>query len=101
MRILLVTEDSNIAAKVSKSLGDNYILEITSDPSEAIFFAEDSAVSVIILDQEFAKIPVDELCFQIRQRGVNTPILLLSNLTDTINRVSSIDRGGCFLNPRL
>ncbi len=88
-----MTEDSNIATKVSKSLGGDYILEITSDPSEALFFAEDSATSIILLDQELSKIPTDEICFQIRQRGINTPILLLSRMRDIANRVSSIDRG--------
>ncbi len=93
MRILLVTEDSNIAHTVSKSLEQEHILETISDPTEAIYFAEDSSFSVIVLDQNISKIPADEICFQIRQRGIGIPILLLSNDSEVVTRVSSIDRG--------
>ena len=93
MRLLLVTEDSNIARKISKSLEKEHILDVVKEPTNAVYFVEDLAYSTIILDNAISSISAPELCYQIRQRGVRLPILILGEEKDTLGRVSSINQG--------
>jgi DNA-binding response OmpR family regulator len=100
MRILLVTEDSNIAQKISKNLDKEHILDVVKEASNAVYFAEEPAYSVIILDHAVSSVSINDLCYQIRQRGVRLPILVLSDSENIDSRVSSINQGADVCLPR-
>ena len=94
MRILLVEDDQRIANFVAKGLRENaYAVDVARDGAAALYQNAISGYDAIILD---VMLPVKdgfEVCRELRENRVKTPVLMLTARDAVEDRVAGLDVG--------
>ena len=94
MRVLLVEDDSRIAAFVAKGLRENsYAVDIATDGDEAIYMASINGYDLFILDINLPKKDGFDVCLELREGGNKRPILMLTARDAIDDRISGLDIG--------
>ena len=94
MRILLVEDDSRIAAFVAKGLRENsYAVDIASDGEKATYMAEINSYDLFILDINLPLKDGFAVCNELRENGNLKPILMLTARDAVDDRISGLDTG--------
>ena len=92
--ICLVEDEQKVAAFICKGLEENgYKLNTANDGASAKVLLQDNEFDVLILDVMLPDINGIELCRQIRQSDIMTPILMLTALDQIHNKVSGLKAG--------
>ncbi|MDQ6694536.1 MAG: response regulator transcription factor [Chloroflexota bacterium] len=95
MRILLVEDEPKIAAFIRKGLREeSYAVDVAADGEQGLDYAISVEYDLIILDILLPKLSGLELCRELRQSGITTPVLMLTALDTVDNRVDGLDSGG-------
>ncbi|MBZ5657440.1 MAG: response regulator transcription factor [Acidobacteriia bacterium] len=93
--ILLVEDDQALRTSLRVRLrGEGYVVETAEDGKEAFEKATTLAFDMIILDIILPVRSGFDLCRDIRQAGLATPILFLTARTQTIDKVVGLRIGG-------
>jgi len=94
MRILVV-EDSRRLAQIIKRglLEDGYTVDNAYDGEEAEFMAGTTPFDIIVLDVMLPKKDGIAVCRDLRTKGVNTPILMLTAKDSVEDKVTGLDCG--------
>jgi len=94
MRVLVVDDNPKMTAAIAKGLREH---GMTADECYTGFDAEDLAVSepfdAIILDVMMPDSDGLQVCANLRRRKVSTPILMLTALSGTSDKVEGLDAG--------
>ncbi len=94
MRILVVEDERRIADFICKGLSEQgYAVDVATDGEEALAWSDTAAFDAIVLD---VMLPVRngiEVCRLLRQRGMHTPILMLTARDAIEDRVLGLDSG--------
>jgi DNA-binding response OmpR family regulator len=94
MHLLLVEDEIKIAAFIQKGLTENGIeVKIAYDGNNGLKMALQKDFDLIILDVMLPGINGFEICAQIRQKGIDTPILMLSALGTLDDKVQGLQQG--------
>lgn len=94
MRILVVEDEQQLAELIGRVLRDNaYAVDLAFDGADGLELALSGTYDAIILDRLLPKLDGLALCRQMRQAGVDTPVLFLSALRDLPQRVEGLDSG--------
>jgi DNA-binding response OmpR family regulator len=94
MRILLVEDEAPIADFISRGLTEHgYSVDVAHDGEEAVDWPAVADFDVIILDVMLPVRDGIEACRILRQRGVRTPILMLTARDAVNDRVLGLDSG--------
>jgi DNA-binding response OmpR family regulator len=94
MRILLVEDNRRLSASLKMSLIDaGYAVDTAYDGVEGQELAEVTPYDVIILDIMLPKRDGYEVCRELRQQRMNTPILMLTARDAIEDRVKGLDSG--------
>lgn len=94
MKILIVEDEPKVAAFIQIGLEENnYTAKIASDGEEGKKFALNQIFDLIILDVNLPKINGIELCKILRENNIKTPILMLTALGSTDDKVSGFESG--------
>jgi DNA-binding response OmpR family regulator len=96
MRIYLVEDELRLARSYARNLEDEgHAVEVATDGYTAYhcLHANSDAFDVIILDVLLPGLSGIEVCRALRQEGVRVPILLLTALDQTEQKVSGLDAG--------
>ena len=96
MKILLVEDNTLLAKSISKGLKEKKIfVEHFSCGKEALnYFLENySGIDLVVLDLMLPNKSGEEICREIRQKGIKTPILILSAKSKTENKVDLLLSG--------
>ncbi|RPH85253.1 MAG: DNA-binding response regulator [Chroococcales cyanobacterium metabat2.561] len=94
MRILLVEDDLKVAAFIRRGLNENNIyVDYAADGLQAELLAGENLYDLIIMDIMLPKMSGLELCRKIRTLDTKTPILLLTALGTTDDKVSGLNAG--------
>lgn len=94
-RILLVEDESNLRRTLTDLLkSDGYLVESSGDGLEAQELALKNPFDVIILDVMLPSRNGFEVCRHLRERGVNTPILMLTARNELNSKVQGFKAGG-------
>jgi len=94
MQILLVEDEPKIVAFIQKGLSENgYTLTIAYDGRSGLSMALQHDYDVIILDIMLPFINGLEICKQIRQESIHTPILMLTALGTLDDKVQGLQNG--------
>lgn len=95
MRILVVEDEHKIANAIKQGLmQENYAVDVEYDADSGLGAALHEAYDVIILDRMLpGSIEGLDICRQVRQAGINTPILLLTAKDQTKDRVEGLNAG--------
>ncbi len=96
MRLLLVEDDVRLASSYQRNLERaNYQVDVFHDAESAWAFLrrESRNIQVIILDVLLPGQSGVELCREIRRANIETPVLLLTALDQTGDKVTGLDAG--------
>ncbi len=94
MKILLVEDDQKVASFIRRGLTENDIhVDVASDGIAGEIMANDNPYDLIILDILLPKISGLGLCRKIRSIDNRTPILLLTALGTTDDKVTGLNAG--------
>ena len=94
MRILLVEDDELLAEALVKALTDQrYVIDVAADGQEGWEMVEAFAYDLLLLDVMLPKLNGIKLCQQLRRSGNCIPILLLTALDNSTDKVIGLDAG--------
>lgn len=94
MRILVVEDDLKINNYLKISLESEYfVVDSTRDGEEGFYLAHTNAYDIIILDSMLPGKTGLEICKDLRDRGITTPIIGLSVKAETSNKVGFLNAG--------
>lgn len=93
MKILIIEDDSILAATLQESLRAQYSVDTASTSQQGIQRLRVLSYDLIILDLGLPDLSGTETCQQIRHMGVNTPILILTGQLETKDKVDALDSG--------
>jgi len=94
MKVLLVEDDRKVAAFIRRGLSENNIVvDLAPDGERGESMANDNQYDVIILDILLPYLSGLDLCRRIRIHDRNTPILLLTALGTTEDKVVGLNAG--------
>jgi len=94
MRILVVDDDRRLCAVVKRGLLEEaYAVDVAYDGEEGEYLAEVNPYDLIILDIMLPKKDGLEVCRDLRAKGINTPILMLTAKDAVEDRVRGLDTG--------
>jgi len=94
MNILLVEDEQKVAAFIKKGLEvNNYEIEVAYDGQIGLRMGQNYVYDLIILDVNLPIINGFEVCKQLRESNIKTPILMLTALGTTKDKVLGFDLG--------
>jgi len=94
MRVLVVEDERRIADFISRGLSEQgYAVDVAYDGDEALDWANVAEFDVIILDVMLPARDGIEVCHILRERGLRTPILMLTARDAVEDRVRGLDSG--------
>ncbi len=94
MRILVVEDEHRIAAFLKRGLvEEGYAVDVAFDGDEALDWSAIAPYDLIVLDLLLPGLSGIVVCRTLRQRGVRTPILMLTARDAIEDRVTGLDAG--------
>lgn len=94
MRILLVEDERKVASFIARALKENtYAVDTVETGEKAIEASSEVAYDAILLDVRLPGISGIEVCREIRQRGIEAPVLMLTARGLVEQRVEGLDAG--------
>ncbi len=94
MRVLLVEDSQRLQQSIGKALRQSgYALDLSADGESGLWLAESNDYDAIILDIMLPKLDGLAVLRQLRQRGRQTPILLLTARDTVEDRVGGLQQG--------
>jgi two-component system OmpR family response regulator len=95
MKILIVEDDLEAAAYLSKAFRETGIVaDHASDGESGLFMASENAYDVLVVDRMLPRRDGISLISELRTRGKDTPVLILSALGQVDDRVEGLRAGG-------
>lgn len=93
MKILIIEDNQLLAESLKRHLRVSFTVDIANTGEEGIEQARSIQYGVIILDLGLPDMNGYDVCNELRAARVNTPILILSAVKDTLSRVRLLDCG--------
>jgi DNA-binding response OmpR family regulator len=94
MRILLVEDERKVASFIARALKENtYAVDVVETGEKALELGGDAHYDAILLDVRLPGINGIEVCRELRQRGIEAPILILTARGLTEQKVEGLDAG--------
>lgn len=94
MRVLIVEDDQRIANALFKMMHDcRYSCDVVYDGLDGYLYAESDIYDVIILDIMLPRMDGIEIVKKLRNKKINTPVLLLTARDATEDKVKGLDSG--------
>jgi len=94
MRVLVVEDERRIADFVCRGLSEQgYAVDVAYDGDEALHWPDVAEFDVVILDVMLPVRDGIEVCRTLRERGLRTPILMLTARDAVEDRVRGLDSG--------
>src|SRR5450432_4357577 len=93
-RVLVADDDPPLRRMLNRSLtADGFEVTVAADGPAALLEAERSAPDVIVLDVAMPAIDGLSVCRRLRDRGLVTPILMLTARDAVADRVAGLEAG--------
>lgn len=94
MRILLVEDERKVASFIARALRENtYAVDVAESGEKALEMGTDVTYDAILLDVRLPGISGLEVCRELRERGIEAPILMLTARGMVEQRVEGLDAG--------
>ena len=94
MRILVVEDEVRIADFITRGLSEQgYAVDTAADGNEALQWTDVADFDLIVLDVMLPGRDGVEVCRTLRERGLRTPILMLTAMDAVEDRVRGLDSG--------
>jgi DNA-binding response OmpR family regulator len=94
MRVLVVEDDQAMASSLTWGLEtEGYVVDVADNGEDGLWKASESAHDVIVLDVMLPGLDGYQVCQRLRQRGVWTPILMLTAMDEDLDHAEGLDSG--------
>jgi heavy metal response regulator len=94
MRVLLVEDEKRIADFIRKGLSEyGYAVDVAGDGEEALDWVDVAQFDIVVLDVMLPVRDGIDVCRELRGRGVQTPVLMLTARDAIEDRVRGLDSG--------
>ena len=94
MRILLIEDEKKISSFIERGLKEkHFTVDTAFDGEEGLYMADINPYDLIILDLMLPKKDGIAVCKEIRQKKINTPILMLTARDAVRDKVFGLDAG--------
>jgi DNA-binding response OmpR family regulator len=94
MRILLVEDERKVASFIARALRENtYAVDVAESGHKALELGADAPYDAILLDVRLPDISGIEVCRELRQRGIESPVMMLTARGLVEQRVEGLDAG--------
>jgi two-component system OmpR family response regulator len=93
MKILVVEDNLSLAKRIKLALGKYFLVDVVDTGEEALSHLEIITYEVIILDLGLPGMSGLEVCRAIRERGLKTPMLILTGIDTIKSRVQLLECG--------
>ncbi len=95
MRVLVVEDDAETAAYVAKGLTERgHVVDLATDGYQGLDRAQRGSFDAMIIDRMLPRLDGLSIIVTLRSAGINTPVLVLSALSDVDDRVEGLSAGG-------
>jgi len=95
MRLLLIEDDTKIASFVKKGLEEaGLAVDHAADGEDGLFLALNESYDVAVIDIMLPKLDGLTIIEEMRQRGINTPVIILSAKRTVDDRIKGLQTGG-------
>lgn len=94
MRLLVVEDERKVAGFIRKGLeAEGYAVDVAKDGDEALIHAHMHEYDCILLDRRLPRRSGMEVLRELRAAGRHTPVLMLTSLAATEDKVAGLDAG--------
>ncbi len=94
MRLLLIEDDTDVAAYIAKGLGGSgHTVDLAHDGNHGLDLATAEQYDVMIIDRMLPGVDGLTIVKRVRAEGIHTPILILSALGEVDDRVEGLKAG--------
>jgi len=94
MKILIIEDDLEISTYIKNSLvEDSFTVDTAKNASNGSFMARTNFYDVIIVDYALPDSDGILLCSELRESGVETPIIFLTNNKEMRKRIIALEKG--------
>lgn len=94
MRILIVEDEKDLAAIIKQGLEEEgYIVDVAHDGEEGLYMAESYPIDVMVLDVMLPAMDGLTVLSNLRKKGVQTPVILLTARDALIDKIKGLDTG--------
>ena len=94
MRILLVEDERSFAQAVRKGLeAEGFVVELAEEGQEGLRMATERPYDVVVLDIMLPGLNGYRVCAAMRERGVWTPVLMLTAKDGELDEAEALDTG--------
>ncbi len=94
MRILIVEDTASLARSLAQGLSEEgFAVDVAGDGEEGLHLAREIAFDAIVLDRMMPRMDGLTMLRKARERGVRTPVLLLTALGEVQDRIEGLDGG--------
>lgn len=95
MRILVIEDDAEVSAYLSKGLKEHgHVVEDARDGKDGLYLALSETFDAMIIDRMLPHVDGLTIVRSVRQAGIRTPVLILSALGQVDDRVTGLREGG-------
>lgn len=92
-QILLIEDNVSLAHVLSEVLHNEFQLDLAPSGKPGLYKSDHTNYDLIVLDLNLPDIPGLAVCQQLRERGLSTPILILSAETKVLSKISLLNAG--------
>lgn len=94
MRILLIEDGKRLSAVIKKGLTEEGLaVDQAFNGEDGLYLAESESYDLIVLDIMLPKMNGLTLCKELRKKKMDTPILMLTAKTQTMDKVAGLNAG--------
>jgi len=94
MRLLLVEDERKVASFIARALRENsYAVDVAETGEKALELGTDISYDAILLDVRLPGLSGVQVCRELRQQGIEAPILMLTARGLVEQRVEGLDAG--------
>lgn len=94
MRILIIEDDTSLTELLRYGLEeDGFSIDICHDGLEGLTLALQNLHDIILLDRMLPSLPGEEILRRIRQNAVETPVIFITAIGDSIEKINGLDLG--------
>ena len=94
MKILVIEDEKKVASFIKRGLKENkYIVDVAQDGINGEFMAESNPYDLIVLDLMLPGKNGISVCQNLRQKKIDTPILMLTAKDSVKDKITGLDSG--------
>lgn len=94
MRVLIVEDDTILREQLTETLQESgYIVDAAADGKQGLYFALEYPIDIAIVDLGLPEISGMDIIKQLRKKGKDYPVIILTARTRWQNRVEGLEAG--------